>query len=105
MAQDRMRMPSISATEALIIELLDAGERFGLELIEASAGRLKRGTIYVTLSRMENKGFVVSRQEERPAGAIGLPRRMYRVTGYGLKVHQAYLLLREALALKPAEAH
>jgi DNA-binding PadR family transcriptional regulator len=98
-------MPSISGTEALIIELLGEGERFGLELIEASDGRLKRGTIYVTLSRMEAKGFVVSRQEERSPGAIGLPRRMYRVTGYGLKVYQAYLLLREALALKPAEAH
>ena len=98
-------MPSISSTEALIIELLGGGERFGLALIEASEGRLKRGTIYVTLSRMETKGFVESRQEERPAGAIGLPRRMYRVTGYGLKVHEAYLLLREALALKPVEAH
>jgi DNA-binding PadR family transcriptional regulator len=97
-------MPSISATEALIIELLQDDERFGLELIEHSGRRLKRGTIYVTLSRMEAKGFVESRQEERPAGAIGLPRRLYRVTPYGLKVHDAYLLLREALALRPAEA-
>ena len=97
-------MPSISATEALIIELLQDDERFGLELIEHSRRRLKRGTIYVTLSRMEAKGFVESRQEERPAGAIGLPRRLYRVTPYGLKVHDAYLLLREALALRPAEA-
>ena len=100
-----MRMPSISSLEALIIELLSEGERFGLELVDTSDGRLKRGTIYVTLSRMETKGFVESRQEERPAGAIGLPRRMYKVTGYGLKVHAAYQLLREALALKPAEAH
>jgi len=105
MVQSPVRMPSISGTEALIIELLEASERFGLELIDASEGRLKRGTIYVTLSRMEAKGFVVSRQEERPAGAIGLPRRMYRVTAYGQKVHAAYLLLRDALALKPAEAH
>ena len=105
MAESPIRMPSISGTEALIIELLENSERFGLELIDASNGRLKRGTIYVTLSRMESKGFVVSRQEARPTGAIGLPRRMYRVTGYGVKVHQAYLLLREALALKPAEAH
>ena len=50
------------------------------------------------------KGFIVSRQEEPRAAAIGLPRRMYRVTPYGLKVHKAYKLLREALALKPAEA-
>jgi PadR family transcriptional regulator PadR len=105
MSDSPISLPSISKTESLIIELLQAGERFGLELIDASGGRLKRGTIYVTLSRMEAKGFVESRQEDRPAGAIGLPRRMYRVTAYGLKVHEAYLLLREALALKPAEAH
>ena len=37
-------------------------------------------------------------------GAIGLPRRLYRSTPYGLKVRDAYRLLREALALKPAEA-
>jgi DNA-binding PadR family transcriptional regulator len=98
------RLPSISTTESLIIDLLHDGERYGLELIEASNRRLKRGTIYVTLARMETKGFIVSRQEERRAAAIGLPRRMYRVTPYGLKVHKAYRLLREALALKPAEA-
>ena len=98
------QLPSIASTEALIIEILGSGERFGLEIVENSGGRLKRGTIYVTLSRMEAKGFVESRQEERHPEAIGLPRRMYRVTPYGAKVYQAYLLLREALALRPAEA-
>jgi DNA-binding PadR family transcriptional regulator len=98
------RLPSISATESLVLDLLEPRERYGLELIEASEGRLKRGSIYVTLGRMETKGFVTSRQEERPAGAIGLPRRLYRATPYGLKVRDAYQLLREALALKPAEA-
>jgi DNA-binding PadR family transcriptional regulator len=98
------RLPSISATESLILDLLEQRERYGLELIETSGNRLKRGSIYVTLGRMETKGFVTSRQEERPAGAIGLPRRLYRATPYGLKVRDAYQLLREALALKPAEA-
>jgi PadR family transcriptional regulator, regulatory protein PadR len=98
------RLPSISSTESLILDLLEPGERFGLELIEASGGALKRGTIYVTLARMETKGFVESRQEERPAGAIGLPRRLYTPTSYGLKVRDAYRLLREALDLRPAEA-
>ena len=98
------RLPSISATEALVLDLLEGRERFGLELVEASAGSLKRGSVYVTLGRMESKGFVESRQEERVAGAIGLPRRVYRATPYGLKVREAYRLLREALALKPAEA-
>jgi DNA-binding PadR family transcriptional regulator len=98
------RLPSISATESLILDLLDSGERFGLELIEASGGQLTRGTIYVTLARMETKGFVESRQEERAPAAIGLPRRLYKPTSYGLKVRDAYRLLREALALRPAAA-
>jgi DNA-binding PadR family transcriptional regulator len=98
------RLPSISTTESLLLDLLDEGERFGLELVEASGGRVKRGSVYVLLARMEEKGFVESRQEERQPGAIGLPRRLYRATPYGLKVRDAYRLLREALALKPAEA-
>jgi PadR family transcriptional regulator, regulatory protein PadR len=98
------RLPSMSLTESLILDLLRARERYGLELVDASGGRLKRGSIYVTLARMEAKNFVESWQEDRPPGAIGLPRRMYRATDYGLKVHDAYQLLREALALKPAEA-
>jgi DNA-binding PadR family transcriptional regulator len=87
-----------------VLDLLESSERYGLELVDASGGRLKRGSIYVTLGRMEAKGFVVSRQEERAPAAIGLPRRLYRPTPYGLKVRDAYRLLREALALKPAEA-
>jgi DNA-binding PadR family transcriptional regulator len=98
------RLPSISEAESLVLDLLEGSERFGLELVAASEGRLKRGSVYVTLGRMEVKGFVQSRQEERPPAAIGLPRRMYRATAYGLKVRDAYRLLREALALRPAEA-
>ena len=98
------RLPSISATESLVLDLLDQGERYGLEMIDLAGGKLKRGSVYVTLGRMEAKGFVTSRQEERQPGAIGLPRRLYKATPYGLKVRAAYQLLREALALKPAEA-
>ena len=86
------------------MELLRGSERYGLELVEASGGALKRGSVYVILTRMEEKGFLVSHQEERAPGASGLPRRLYRATPYGLKVHVAFSLLREALALKPAEA-
>jgi DNA-binding PadR family transcriptional regulator len=98
------RLPSISSTESLVLDLLESSERYGLELVDASRGRLKRGSVYVTLGRMEAKGFVSSRQEDRAPGAIGLPRRLYRPTAYGLKVRDAYRLLRDALALKPAEA-
>ena len=98
------RLPSISSSESLVLDLLESSERYGLELVDASKGRLKRGSIYVTLGRMEAKGFVESRQEDRAPGAIGLPRRLYRPTAYGLKVRDAYRLLREALALRPSEA-
>lgn len=98
------RLPSISPAESLILDLLESDERYGLELVENSGGRLKRGSVYVTLARMETKGFVESRQEDRAPGAIGLPRRLYKPTPYGLKVRDAYRLLREALALRPAEA-
>ena len=98
------RLPSMSPTEALLMDLLRDSERYGLELVEASGGTLKRGSVYVILTRMEEKGFIVSHQEERPPGASGLPRRLYRATEYGIKVHDAFTLLRAALALKPAEA-
>ena len=94
----------MSRTESLLMELLGHGERYGLELVDASAGALKRGSVYVILARMEGKGFVESRQEDRVPGASGLPRRLYRATPYGLKVHEAFSTLRDALALKPAEA-
>src|ERR671912_917407 len=98
------RLPTMSPTESLVMELLRGRERYGLELVDASGGSLKRGSVYVTLARMEEKGFVESRQEERESGTSGLPRRLYRATPYGRKVHGAFALLRDALALKPREA-
>ena len=98
------RLPSMSPTESLVMELLRGRERYGLELVEASRGTLKRGSVYVTLARMEEKGFVDCKQEERSPGTSGLPRRLYRATPYGRKVHGAFAMLRDALALKPTEA-
>jgi DNA-binding PadR family transcriptional regulator len=80
-----------SATERFILELL-AGqdELFGLQMVELSEGRLKRGTVYVTLGRMQEKGYLESRQEALAEGAIGLPRRLYRPTGYALRILAAW---------------
>ena len=94
----------MSPTESLVMELLRGRERYGHELVDASGGTLKRGSVYVTLARMEEKGFVDSRHEERSPGVSGLPRRLYRATPYGRKVHGAFAILRDALALKPAVA-
>jgi DNA-binding PadR family transcriptional regulator len=75
---------------------------FGLELVEASGGRLKRGTVYVTLGRMQDKGYVESRLEDRHPGAIGLPRRLYRATAFGLRVVDAWNTFRETVAMGTA---
>src|SRR5215475_15773133 len=68
-------IPRLSTTERLILDLLREGELFGLQLVDRSDGALKRGTVYVTLGRMQDKGYVESRTEPLPPGAIGLPRR------------------------------
>ena len=68
-------LPRLSTTERMIVELLASHEElFGLQMVQLSEGRLKRGTVYVTLGRMQEKGYLESRQEPLPEGAIGLPR-------------------------------
>jgi DNA-binding PadR family transcriptional regulator len=59
---------------------------YGLELVTASRRRLKRGTVYVTLGRMEDKGYIVSRLKAPPSRAGGLPRRIYESTPLGRRV-------------------
>ncbi|MEW6320539.1 MAG: hypothetical protein AB1635_05575 [Acidobacteriota bacterium] len=44
----------------------------------------------MTLGRMQGKGYLESRQEARPPGAIGLPRRLYCPTAFGLRVLDAW---------------
>lgn len=84
-------LPKFSSAERVIVELLaDQGELFGLQMVERSGGRLKRGTVYVTLGRMHEKGYLESRQEPLAEGAIGLPRRLYRPTGHALRVLAAW---------------
>jgi hypothetical protein len=79
--------PTLSPKELLILELLSSAEEmYGLELVAASGGALKRGTVYVTLGRMEDKGYVVSRLDSAPRVAGGLPRRVYAPTPLGREV-------------------
>jgi len=93
------RLPTLSPKETLILELIIAGEEmYGLELVSASRRRLKRGTIYVTLARMEDKGYVTSRLEAAPPDAGGLPRRLYQPTALGRRVFNAW---REVARLMP----
>jgi PadR family transcriptional regulator PadR len=91
MAGKRPRMLTLSAKESLILELLVAQqELYGLQLVAASKRRLKRGTVYVTLGRMEEKGYITSRLEDAPPDAGGLPRRLYQPTALGRRVLAAW---------------
>ena len=84
-------MPTLSRKESLILDLLvQHGQMYGLELVAVSRRQLKRGTVYVTLDRMEDKGYVASRLEEAPPRAGGLPRRIYRPTALGRRVLSAW---------------
>jgi DNA-binding PadR family transcriptional regulator len=97
------RIPTLPPKEALILELLvGESEMYGLQLVAASRRRLKRGTVYVTLGRMEEKGFITSRLEDAPPEAGGLPRRVYEPTAFGRRVLDAYELAHRHLTLEPA---
>jgi DNA-binding PadR family transcriptional regulator len=71
----------LSPKEAEILQLLISnGELYGLEMIKRSPV-LKRGTIYVLLNRMYEKGFVSSKVSDEKSG--GPSRRKYKVTALG----------------------
>jgi DNA-binding PadR family transcriptional regulator len=75
----------------LVLQLLVRdNELYGLQLVAASKGRLKRGTVYVTLGRMEDKGYIASRLDDPPPGAGGLPRRLYEATPLGRRMLSAW---------------
>ncbi|HEY2374872.1 MAG TPA: PadR family transcriptional regulator [Gemmatimonadaceae bacterium] len=83
----------LSPKERVVLGLLmKVGRRglYGLQLVEQSAGEIRRGTVYVTLERMQEKGLVESRQEEKQPGISGIPRRIYCATWYGIRVFQAW---------------
>ena len=87
----RPRLLTLSNKENLILELLVRRPgMYGLELVAASKRRLKRGTVYVTLGRMEEKGYITSRLEDAPPDAGGLPRRVYQPTALGRRVLAAW---------------
>jgi DNA-binding PadR family transcriptional regulator len=74
--------------------LASRGELYGLAMVHASAGELRRGTIYVTLQRMEQKGYVESWLAEDDG--TGPARRKYRLTTGGKRVLKAAQMMRSA---------
>jgi len=73
-----------SGKELEVLRLLQSAGSgmYGLELVEKSHGAIGRASIYVYLSRLEEKGFVTVK---RPVTADhpGMPRPIYRINGLG----------------------
>ncbi len=98
-----MDVPTLSRKEAVILRLLEArGEMYGLEMVQTSPD-LKRGTIYVTLNRMADKGYVDSRHVKEE-GVAGLPRRLFAATPLGRRVLRAWETAAATIALEVAAA-
>ncbi|MFA6296864.1 MAG: helix-turn-helix transcriptional regulator [Patescibacteria group bacterium] len=80
-------MNDYSGLEILILEILqeNGNEMYGLDIIERSSGKLKRGTVYVWLDQLEDRNDIASRREEHVS--LRRPRRrLYRITDQGLRV-------------------
>ncbi|OHB83321.1 MAG: PadR family transcriptional regulator [Planctomycetes bacterium RBG_16_64_12] len=84
-AGDRLR----GHLETMVLSVLERGEAHGLEIIrrleQAGCGllRLKEGSLYPALYRLEAAGKVVVAREEPQQGRRGARRRIYRLTAKG----------------------
>jgi DNA-binding PadR family transcriptional regulator len=77
--------------ETLILSALDRGEAHGLEVLrrlqDAGCGalRLKEGSLYPALYRLERAGLVAAVWEAETKGRRGARRRIYHLTPKGTK--------------------
>jgi DNA-binding PadR family transcriptional regulator len=104
------RIFELSPKEEAVLTSVLYGERYGLEIIEAvkkaSGGKIQLGfgSVYPSLHKLEEKGFLVARWgDETPEERGGARRRYYRITGLGEKVLQEkQRFLKEVAAWQPA---
>jgi DNA-binding PadR family transcriptional regulator len=103
-------LPPLGDFEMLVLLaiLRVEGEAYGsviLNALQERAGRnVSRGALYVTLDRLESKGYVSSRPGDPAPSRGGRPRRYYTVKPTGLALLRQSLdalkHMSEGLALK-----
>lgn len=75
--------------ETMILSILERGESHGFEILRRleeegrGALRLKEGTLYPALYRLEEAGFVKAQWETEAGGRRGPRRRIYHITTAG----------------------
>jgi len=87
-------------TEMVVMQILqDSPEGlYGLQVVSASKGVIRRSSVYVLLSRLQDKGFVKAKRPASDPDYPGLPRPTYRLTADGARV----LAAADAIGLKMA---
>jgi len=70
--------------ELCLLNLLTRGECYGYDLVQSlkrmAVLRIREGTVYPILARLEDEGLVVSQMRPSPAGP---PRKYFRLTDAG----------------------
>jgi len=82
--------------------LLANGPMYGLQMVKSSGGEIGRGTVYVVLTKLEDKGWIESKLRSPPAGKRGPERREYSITGSGRDVVLAIDQMRVACSINLA---
>jgi DNA-binding PadR family transcriptional regulator len=83
------------------------GDAFGSailsEIATRTGRRVSRGSVYITLDRLEDKGLLVSRLDDATRARGGHPKRLFRVTPVGLKAvrHSISTVARMHKGLEP----
>ncbi len=79
-----MNYPRLSRIEAIVLELLAKQPlkgMYGMQMVQERPDELKLSSIYVTLKRMHDKGYVKSELVARSEG--GRARRVFTLTRGG----------------------
>lgn len=75
--------------ETMALSVLEESEAHGFEVLKrlekagCGALKLKEGSLYPALYRLEERGLLKARWEENPGGRKGPARRIYRLTPKG----------------------
>ena len=79
-------IPKITQKALTVMQLLKNNPgMYGLQIVDASEGQVKKGTIYVVLSSLQDEGWITSNVEQNPKYS-GMPRKLYSLTGEGARI-------------------
>ncbi len=89
---NKTKLPS--PLEATLLTILINGEKYGREIRNDYECRMSKklplGSLYTTLNRMEEIGFIDSRMDESVHPRGGYKRRYFRITGVGQQAISEY---------------